>query len=333
MSDPLDLIHPRWIKKYNLSDKAFEVVSLPARKLLTPGRFDLFAKLFYVRNRKVRPSLARRVYYENLRALVPLGKEWGKEEGKSSFAIHFRVFDDLIDSFSSGEFDSSVSIVPVGKSNTLMDGAHRISSLAYYGKDVTACIFQDVEAERFPYDFFTTRGMSVRAADLAALEGVNWLEGMEILCLWPGEEEPDLGGAKVFYRRDFRLDACTYAKLRHLADPDRAVVEWNEDAEAPVSFIFVVPDSGETFGGGNMGTLVRGRESVVRLSELVLTWDGRRKWYDGGSLSFLGFRLWAGLQDRYRSRISFLQRRRFVEGDWQYMPLSEKVLKKIKKWL
>ena len=306
---------------------------MPARKLLTPGRFDLFAKLFYVRNRKVRPSLARRVYYENLRALVPLGKEWGKEEGKSSFAIHFRVFDDLIDSFSSGEFDSSVSIVPVGKSNTLMDGAHRISSLAYYGKDVTACIFQDVEAERFPYDFFTTRGMSVRAADLAALEGVNWLEGMEILCLWPGEEEPDLGGAKVFYRRDFRLDACTYAKLRHLADPDRAVVEWNEDAEAPVSFIFVVPDSGETFGGGNMGTLVRGRESVVRLSELVLTWDGRRKWYDGGSLSFLGFRLWAGLQDRYRSRISFLQRRRFVEGDWQYMPLSEKVLKKIKKWL
>ena len=333
MSGPLDLIHPRWIKKYNLSDKAFEVVSLPARKLLTPGRFDLFAKLFYVRNRKVRPSLARRVYYENLRALVPLGKEWGKEEEKSSFAIHFRVFDDLIDSFSSGEFDSSVSIVPVGKSNTLMDGAHRISSLAYYGKDVTACIFQDVEGEKFPYDFFITRGMSLRAADLAALEGVNWLEGMEILCVWPGGEEPDLNGAEVFYRRDFRLDTRSYLMLRHLADPDRDVTVGDADAEVTVSFIFFVPNSVEAIMGDDRVTFARGKESVGRLSELVLTWDGRRKWYDGGGLSFLGFRLWAGLQDRYRSRISFLQRRRFVEGDWQYMPLSEKVLKKIKKWL
>ena len=92
MSDALDLIQPHWVEKYHLRDHEYEVFSLPAAELLTPLRFDLFAKLYYIRNRKVRPRLARRVYYESLRALVPLGKEWGQEEEKITVWLqHSRV--------------------------------------------------------------------------------------------------------------------------------------------------------------------------------------------------------------------------------------------------
>ena len=74
-----DLIHPVWIAKYNLAGRQGQIITLPARELLTHKRFDLFAKLWYIRHRKDRPALAKRVYCESLRSIVPHGKEWGKE--------------------------------------------------------------------------------------------------------------------------------------------------------------------------------------------------------------------------------------------------------------
>lgn len=314
MIDPLDLIHPYWIRKYGLKGKKYEIASVPAVSLLDAGRFDLFAKLFYIGNRDSRPHLARRVYYENLRVLAPLGKEWGKEEEKSSFAAHFEVFDSLIDSFSSQEFDRSVSIVPLGRENVLLDGAHRISTLAFYGKNVVVCSFPDVAGERFPYDFFTKHGMTSRAADLTALEGVRWLKGLGVLCVWPGGEVPDLGGAEVFYRREFKIGRRSLGKLHRLVDPLIDVGGDRGEVTDQVKFLFLSKVDESKFRDNRQVYFVSDRESVELLSELVLTQKGRGRWYKGGGLWFFLNMIIESLYDYLRAERLFLIRKKLVKG-------------------
>ncbi|MBR5175503.1 MAG: hypothetical protein IKW89_06190 [Bacteroidales bacterium] len=308
MSDALDLIQPHWVEEYHLRDYEYEVLSLPAAELLTPLRFDLFAKLYYIRNRKVRPRLARKVYYENIRALVPLGKEWGQEQVKSSFAAHFKAFDALIDSFETSDFKPDVSIVPIGKDHVLLDGAHRVSTLAYYGKSVTVSYFPGVEGECYPYTFFLGHGMSRRAADLVALEGIRYIEGMNALLLRPGEDEPDLGGAKVFYHRIIKLAWNCYYK-----------------------YVFFVPEAGWQPPKDAYVTFFTDKESVKRVSELVLTWKGRRRCYKGGSLSFFVSRILESLDGRLKAEGNYLELRSYFEKETLFRRITRNSIKMIRR--
>lgn len=44
------LLQPHTVKLYNLECKEYEVQDVPARSLLVGSRFDLFAKLYYIRH-------------------------------------------------------------------------------------------------------------------------------------------------------------------------------------------------------------------------------------------------------------------------------------------
>ncbi|MCR4860387.1 MAG: hypothetical protein K5910_06970, partial [Bacteroidales bacterium] len=164
-----------------------KVVTAPAVRFLNPLRFDVFAKLFYIRYREQQPRLAAQVYLKNIRCIVPTGKEWGKEQEKSSFAEHIKVFDELIECFRNGDFDPAVSLVPVGADDNLLDGAHRTAVLAYYRKPVTVCRFDDVRGDMYDYAWFLARGMSVSVADRIVLEALDWLEDVSVHCLGPDE--------------------------------------------------------------------------------------------------------------------------------------------------
>lgn len=305
MSEALDLIQSHWVEKYHLRDHEYEVFSLPAAELLTPLRFDLFAKLYYIRNRKVRPRLARRVYYESLRALVPLGKEWGQKE-KNSFAVHFKVFDALIDSFESAEFDPGVSMVPIGKNHVLLDGAHRVSTLAYYGKDVTVSYFPDVVGDNYPYTLFLWHGMSRRAMDLVALEGIRLLDGMNVLCVVPGEEVPDLSGTKVFYHRTIKL-----ARNHH------------------VKYVFLIPETDWQLPENSQVSLITEKESVEIVSEQVLTWKGRQEIYKGSRFSFYVNRVLESLDCRLKAEVNYLEFRSYFEKDTLWRKIRKKSIMKI----
>ncbi len=314
MSDPLDLISSYWIRKYHLRDHGFEIVSLPATELLGSGRFDLFAKLYYIRNRNTKPHLAKRVYFESLRVFVPLGKEWGKEDEKNSFEAHFKVFDDMINRFASEVFDPAESFVLVGKDNLLLDGAHRVSTLAYYGKEVNVCYFPGVVGEGFHYNYFTKRGMTFRAADLAAFEGVRWMKGLGILCVWPGAIEPDLGDSELFYRRGFKLGRRSLVKLHRLVDPLLDLGGDRMEVTGKVRFLFLSHVDESKFRDNRQVSLVSDRESVELLSELVLTQKGRGRWYKGGGLLFFLNMIIESLYDYLHAERLFLIRKRHVKG-------------------
>lgn len=231
-----DLIHPVWIAKYNLAGRQGQIITLPARELLTHKRFDLFAKLWYIRHRKDRPALAKRVYCESLRSIVPHGKEWGKEKEKNSFSTHIKVFDKLIDSFSQSGFDPSVSLVPVGEDNILIDGAHRTAALSYFGKEVTICKFDSVKGDLYGYAYFRERDISALVESIIAREMIDWLPGLKIILVRPEayNESPDL--THIAYFREIKTDAKSRVRFYivtkdcHLPQaPGRRVIE---DAES-----------------------------------------------------------------------------------------------------
>ena len=266
-------IHPYWIRKYGLDRKDGVVMTLPARAVMHPLRFDLFAKVFYVRFHKEKPLLAKRVYLENIRCLVPTGKEYGKEEEKDSFSKHLHVFDELILKSETGRFEPSESLIPVGQGNLPLDGAHRVSAQAFYDKEVAICRYDAVKGDRFSYKFFLTNGMSLYTADLSAYEGIRMLEGMKVLCLWEDTGAHVQVDGTVFYKRAFNPGKAAYLKLRTSIEP-----QWKcgtAPRKHPVRFIFYIPrNSSESTGC-----------DAREIGRTVLTWEGRKSWYKGGGLA------------------------------------------------
>ena len=263
------MIEPYFIKTYHLDGMNHEIMSLPARDLLS--RFDLFSKLFYVRNRKRRPHLARRVYLESLRAFVPFGKEWGKETDKSSFAKHIQEFNTLIDTFASEDFDRSVSIVPVDGNYTVIDGAHRVSILAFYDKQVTVCRF-DQPVCHYGHDYFMARGMSRYAADLTMSECILRQDDISVKCVWPSDND-DIHG-DILYVRAFSLKSGACRRLREAIDCEAPTIG-EGTKKITVRFIFYKNTDG-----------ICDPVRTSRIANAVLSDEGRAGWYYPCSIAY-----------------------------------------------
>ena len=312
--NPLDLIHPYWINKFHLDSLEGEVKTVPARSLLGPWRFGLFSKLAYIRYRDSRPCLARRVYIESMRCTNPHRREYGKEEEKKGFKLFLKVFNELIDGFSAGEFDPFESIVPVGGERHILDGEHRIAALSCFDKEVTICEFPAAEMPSFGYEYYKDRWMSEHCLDFAARECVNYIKGLRLLFLWPGAETDLSSLGKVFYSRSFHTTRKAYTRLRAAVDP-----LWGGEAVGgETRIMFYLPSevdcppkvSGES-------TIVFDPEEVIRASNLILTWKGRMDWYYGGGLACCLLAPFVMLWDKLSTDCSFIWLRiKAVLGNW-----------------
>ena len=183
--DILNLLQPHTVDIYHLQEKKYEVSTVPARSLLHLSRFDLYAKLYYIRYRKLNSILAKKVYLEHIKTFNPDGKEPGRDDklGFNSFIISF---DQLIDYFEKNEFDSNISVIPVSENGIILDGAHRIAALAFFDKDVKIVRFSNVLPKcLFNAEYFINRGLSWDIADIITLELLNWHNDIHVACLWP----------------------------------------------------------------------------------------------------------------------------------------------------
>ena len=170
---------------YNLKEKEFQIEEVAARDLLTPQRFDLFAKLFYIRNRDKNKEQALRVYIEHIKAFNPDFCEPGRED-KVSLEDFLSVFNNLIKHFKVHDFDSEKSLVPVSEDSIILDGAHRVAALAYWDKKVKIIRFKGVVSKgTFDYRYFKYRGLPSSISDLIATEIFNWKTGVHVACFWP----------------------------------------------------------------------------------------------------------------------------------------------------
>ena len=116
----------------------WEEYDIDACELLSYQRFDLFANLIYIRAYNMQAGLewAKSVYKARTSAITGYKLSEPGNENKNNFNDFVNTFNHLIDTFEKTDFDPSKSIVPIDEDNVLIDGAHRVTCAAYFGKKV-----------------------------------------------------------------------------------------------------------------------------------------------------------------------------------------------------
>lgn len=179
----LRLIQKHTIDIYNLKDKPFQIKTIPARDLLSEHRFDLYAKLYYIKYYQTNLDKAIRVYANHIKAFNPDWKEPGRED-KQNLDDFLLTFNYLIDYFKNNEFDSSKSLIPINQDNIILDGAHRIAALAYWNRNVVVAQFNNIMPKcTFDYSYFINRGLPLDIANTIAHEMISWKPNLKIVLL------------------------------------------------------------------------------------------------------------------------------------------------------
>ena len=231
----LEKLQPHTIKIYNLADKKFQLKVVKARSLLTPKRFDLFAKLYYITYRN---EYAIKVYKEHIKTFNPDLKEPGRTD-KNSSEDFIKAFDILISEFNNTEFNDNISIIPVDSNGVILDGAHRVAALAYYDKDVTIVQFENVVTKcNFNYSYFKIRGLNWEILDVIAHEMIKWLPNLFVACVWPrvnNTKNTDYilnflsSKYEIVYIKEFNVGLSSLTNFVHLIYQEQ---EWTNNANA-----------------------------------------------------------------------------------------------------
>lgn len=213
-----------------------DVKWLPARSLITSDRFDLMAKYTYVEHRVKGYDMewATELYSKHIEAFSGGNfKEPGKPE-KNSLTAYIDVFSELIKDIGYGEFDETRSTIPVSqRAGHILDGAHRVSLMAYFNRDVP-CTFSDCE-KKYDYQFFREQLLDPFYLDYIATKYVEWKKsGIYVVCIWPKgymykETLRKVDGyikqkTRVLYERDIQIN---YNGLRNLMIQVYAANAWS----------------------------------------------------------------------------------------------------------
>lgn len=225
-ADLLNILEPHLGKFVNQED--YEIDRSPAVSFLTPNRFDIAFKLFYLRHFRVHYKIAHNLYSQHLN--VSTGgtfTEFGNKN-KSSLKIFETDFISILESMNHG-FNMNKSILPVCENNTLLNGAHRIAAAIFLDKLVYS-INLSVDPIVQDYNFFKKNGVESKYLDLAALEYCRYAKNIFLAVIWPAAEPNIENFAKkipnVIYSKDIffspngaiNLTALLYHREKWLGD-------------------------------------------------------------------------------------------------------------------
>lgn len=170
-------------------DTPYEIEEIDAKELLTPERIDLMAKWIYIdaKEKGVDMTGARDIYAKHIEAFSEgTFTEPGTEE-KNTLDKYYDTFDKLIEDIRENGFDSQKSLVPVGKDNVLLDGAHRCVCAAYFGKKVKVIRFESIMKD-YGTEFFKRRFLEEDVLDQLVVNYCKVKNNLFCACLWPAAE-------------------------------------------------------------------------------------------------------------------------------------------------
>lgn len=281
----LSLLQPHTVEIYGLQDKVYTCTDVNARDLLHVSRFDLFAKLYYARNRTVFATEALDVYVQHIKAFNPDMQEPGRED-KVTIEAFISTYDYLLDYFKENDFDASTSLIPVDEDGVILDGAHRVAALAYYGKSVTIVKFQGVKSKGpFDYRYFKERGLSWKICDIIANEMSVWREDILVACLWPKMgnakcKDAGLGFLSIYYQICYTKDIAVNLKaVEKLVKYVYAGQPWVHHPES------VMDKSVNCYGNTNKTLRVVVMQSSLSLDETIANKEALRMKFDSGKHS------------------------------------------------
>lgn len=178
--------HLRISKKIN-DDTNYKIEKIDAIELLTPSRIDLIAKIKFLDNidKNLGCQFISDLYEAHLKAFN--GNNNCSEAGddnKNNLADYINSFIKTANSIEKEGFNSNASLIPVGKNNVLLDGAHRTASAIYFDKKVEVIKFEDIN-ENYNYKFFEKNLLNEKFLDYMVLEYCKLKKNTFVFCIWP----------------------------------------------------------------------------------------------------------------------------------------------------
>lgn len=176
-------------------------------ELLIPQRLDIIAKYLYAKNREldVKSDWATRLYSRLLhvwnncqeplpRPNFPHFKCAQQHRSKSTINDYTAAFDELLDSIKTDGFNQTSSVVPVGPTLRIMDGAHRIAAGLLYHKKVPCSMFMEPKTHDM-HDAssatlrqctnYVSSGLEQPDLDILALEYCKLKKNTYMVCIYP----------------------------------------------------------------------------------------------------------------------------------------------------
>lgn len=184
---PLNKLDNYFLNHNRISeDLEYEVFDIYAKDLITVNRIDLVVKYYYIKCREKNQNLdfAKELYEKHIEAFTD---STFKEEGnssKNSIEKYFEVFDNLIDIFKNNEYDSNISIIPLGKNYELLDGSHRTACAAYFNNKIKVIRFSNLSVD-YGFKYFKIRLLDEFYLNFIAQEFVALKDNMYTLLVSP----------------------------------------------------------------------------------------------------------------------------------------------------
>ncbi|WP_423799414.1 hypothetical protein [Neobacillus sp. SAB-20_R2A] len=222
---PFNLVTDYLITKLQISEDAkYEVLEISANELIKANRLDLIAKYMYIlfKEQDIRSNFATEVYTKHLEAFSKGSFKEPGNDNKNSLEDYITVFDEMIDDIKFYGFDERISYIPVGNDMGILDGAHRVSSAAYFNQTVKAVKFRDIPSSNYNYEYFRNALLDEKYLDFMVQNYCKLKKDIYVACLWPSAASQSKRDqafelikktSKVIYWKNINL---TYNGLRNL---------------------------------------------------------------------------------------------------------------------
>lgn len=147
--------------------------------LLTFSRFDVAAKLLYLRHKSknVEDAWAKNVYEHHLNVWGGFTEKNPPKNGKKDF---YDAFNKIETNIQSNGFDEEVSFIPVTEDGLALNGSHRIASSIFHNKPLVCKVSDYTEGQvNCSYQYFKNKkdvvasGLLTDVADEMALEYIK----------------------------------------------------------------------------------------------------------------------------------------------------------------
>lgn len=169
------------------SKKNNQIEWIDAKQLLVPNRIDLVAKYLWIKakDQKLEIPFFDQLYKEAIWCHTS-GKyvEEGQEDDKNTYEAFCKTFIELKESIDENGIDPSISVIPVGRNNSIMNGAHRTAIALYKGIKVPI-VRDDSQYPENGAEFFEKNGMREESLDYLVLEYLKLKRGVFALIIWP----------------------------------------------------------------------------------------------------------------------------------------------------
>jgi hypothetical protein len=186
-------------------DKEYTIEKIEASSLIVSNRIDLIAKFKYIefREKGYDMTFVKQLYQKHIEAFsFGTYREPGNCD-KTSIKEYFDVFDALIDEIKNKGIDETLSVIPVGSNNVILDGAHRTAIAAYYNLEVPIIRFNDLSVD-YSAKFFRERALDEIYLDYLITEYCKLKSNVYFACVWPKAQ----GQAKLQEMKNLISNSC-----------------------------------------------------------------------------------------------------------------------------